>query len=292
MNRSLAALGLDDVAAERPLVYPGRPATQPSLLAQDELLPLDVRPARLGAWQAEQGGTLDDVLMAHGQTPAGRRHPVIAVGSNASPGQVRHKLLRLGLPVFVPMVPVRVEGIGVGCSGHISPAGYVAATPVVAPGTTTTLVVTWLDGRQLKAVDDTEFPDYRRAVLPGEEFAMTMPSGERLSGAYIYFSAHGTLAPVGGRPLPGGGDQAAILAGLLGRSPRLHELLGPDPESWVERAGGDTGTRARGTTLFGEEGWVLPPDDFVPYLDESDTLRRYDDLPPLPGSLPSGSGTG
>ncbi|WP_372347177.1 hypothetical protein [Streptomyces sp. KL116D] len=43
--------------------------------------------------------------------------------------------------------------------------------------------MTWLDATQLKAVDDTEFPDYRRAILPGGDFEMTMPSGERLSGA-------------------------------------------------------------------------------------------------------------
>ncbi len=69
-----------------------------------------------------------------------------------------------------------------------------AGTPYVDPRAETTLVVTWLDSTQLKAVDDTEFPDYRRAILPGDAFAMTMPSGERLGGAYIYFSAHGVLA--------------------------------------------------------------------------------------------------
>ncbi|WP_329115818.1 hypothetical protein [Streptomyces sp. NBC_01353] len=292
MDRSLAALGLDDVAVERPLIYPGRPVTEPSLLLDDELLPLDVRATRLGDWSVDQGGRLDEVLMLHGQEPVGRRHPVISVGSNASPGQVRHKLRRLNLPVFVPMVPVRVGGIGVGCSGHISPAGYVAGTPFVDHTARTTLVVTWLDARQLKAVDDTEFPDYRRAFLPGDLFDMTMPSRERLSGAYIYFSAHGVLAPDGTRPVPGGGDQATLLDGLLTGSSRLRELLGPDAASWVDRAGQDQGTRAHGTTIFGEEGWVLPQTDFLPYLDESAELRPYDDLPPLQGSLPNRTGNG
>lgn len=143
------------------------------------------------------------------------------------------------------MVPVRVHGIGVGCSGHISPAGYVAGTPYVDPRAETTLVVTWLDSTQLKAVDDTEFPDYRRAILPGDAFAMTMPSGERLGGAYIYFSAHGVLAdPATGQPRPGGGDQAQLLAALLAGSARLRELLGPDPATWVRRAGADRAARA------------------------------------------------
>ncbi|MFJ6572973.1 hypothetical protein ACIQNU_36765 [Streptomyces sp. NPDC091292] len=248
-----------------------------------------MRPLRLGEWFVEEQREqqrLDEVLAELGQVAAGRRHPVISVGSNASPGQVAHKLTRLGIPSAVPMVPVRVRGIGVGCSGHISPAGYVAGTPYVDPDAETTLIVTWLDSTQLKAVDDTEFPDYRRAILPGADFGMTMPSGERLRAAYIYFSAHGVLAdPATGLPRPGGGDQSALLAALLADSPRLRDLLGPDPASWVRAAGADRALRERGTVIFGEEGWVLPQTDFLPYVDDAAELRLYDDLPPLDGSL-------
>ncbi|WP_406273770.1 hypothetical protein OHT93_26310 [Streptomyces sp. NBC_00191] len=288
-DRSLEALGLDDVPAKQPLTYPGRPTTEPSLLTGDELLQLDVRPVRLGDWYVEEKArqqSLDEALSGLGQVVTGRRHPVIAVGSNASPGQVSHKLTRLGIPATVPMVPVRVSGIGVGCSGHISPAGYVAGTPYVERDAETVLVVTWLDSTQLKAVDDTEFPDYRRAILPGDVFEMTMPSGERLGGAYIYFSAHGVLADPGGRPRPGGGDQSELLAALLAASPRLRELLGPDPAAWVRKAGADRALREEGTQIFGDEGWVLPQTDFLPYLDDGAELRLYDDLPPLGDSLP------
>jgi hypothetical protein len=184
------------------------------------------------------------------------------------------------------MVPVRVRGIGVGCSGHISPAGYVAGTPYVERDAETVLVVTWLDSTQLKAVDDTEFPDYRRAILPGDVFEMTMPSGERLGGAYIYFSAHGVLADPDCMPRPGGGDQSELLAALLAASPQLRELLGPDPAAWVRKAGADRALREEGTQIFGDEGWVLPQTDFLPYLDDGTELRLYDDLPPLGDSLP------
>lgn len=285
-DRSLATLGLDDVPAKEPLTYPGRPATEPSLLDGNNLLRLAVRPMRLGSWLLEDEGLLDEELQQRGRATTGRRHPVIAVGSNASPGQVSHKLSRLGLSTTVPMVPVRVEGVGVGCSGHISPAGYVAGTPYVDQHASATLVVAWLDAEQLEAVDATEFPDYRRAILPGSEFPMTMPSGERLSGAYIYFSAHGVLAGPDGAPRPGAGDQAELLAALLSASPRLGELFGPDPASWVKKAGHDQALRALGTQIFGQEGWVLPQTDFLPYLDESAELRLYDDLPPLGNSLP------
>ncbi|WP_434596718.1 hypothetical protein [Streptomyces sp. A5-4] len=116
---------------------------------------------------------------------------------------------------------------------------------------------------------------------------MTMPSGERLGGAYIYFSVHGVLAGPDGAPRPGGGDQSELLAALLASSSRLRDLLGPDPESWVRQAGADRSLREKGTRIFGEEGWVLPQTDFLPYVDDSPVLRLYDDLPALGGSLPS-----
>ncbi|MET7620188.1 hypothetical protein [Streptomyces sp. NPDC005408] len=279
-DRSLEALGPDPVPLKEPLSYPGRPVTEPSLLSGGELLRLYVRPVRLGDWYVDESEeqarqrSVDEVLSGLGQVVTGRRHPVIAVGSNASPGQVGHKLTRLGIPATVPMVPVRVRGIRAGCSGHISAAGYVACTPYADRDAETVLVVTWLDSTQLAAFDDTEFPNYRRALLPGDAFAMTMPSGERLDGAYIYFSAHGVLADPDGTPRPGGGDQSALLAALLAASPRLRELLGPGPAAWVTKAGADRALREEGTRIFAEEGWVLPRTDFLPYADDS--------LPPRP----------
>ena len=66
------------------------------------------------------------------------------------------------------MVPVRVRGIGVGCSAHIGRAGYVATAPYSDPDGRDALVVSWLDAAQLRAVDATEFPNYRRACCPGD----------------------------------------------------------------------------------------------------------------------------
>ncbi|MEV7193269.1 hypothetical protein AB0N81_15915 [Streptomyces sp. NPDC093510] len=263
-DRGLAALGLDGVPALQPLTYPGLPATVPSLLTGAELLELRPRPGGLGAWTVDGAGhgprrSLDDVLAALGQAPVAARLPVLAVGSNASPGQLSHKLTRRGVPGTVPMVPVRLRGLGVGCSAHIGRAGYVAAAPFAAPSARTTLVVSWLDAAQLPAVDATELLNYRRVPLPGDAYGMTLPSGEPLDGAYVYVSARGILAdPVTGLPRPGGGDQAALLDALLDASPLLRELLGPDAATWVRRAAADPELRARGTRLFTDEGWVLP----------------------------------
>ncbi|MBH1933709.1 hypothetical protein I5Q34_05270 [Streptomyces sp. AV19] len=257
-GRRLRDLGLHSVPFLRPLDYPGRPAPEPCLLCGDELLPLRAGPGPLGTWPVPGGaGTLDAVLGALGAPPAGGRHPVVAVGSNASPAQIGHKLAGAGLPAVVPMVPVTVRGVGVGCSAHIGRAGYVAAAPYADPEAGRRLVVGWLDAAQLAVVDASEV-HYRRVLLPGAAYPMTLPSGPRLGGAYAYVSRHGVLLdPATGRPRPGGGDQAALLRALLAASPRLRALLGPDPASWTERARSDDAVREEGARIFAAEGWVL-----------------------------------
>ncbi|WP_369262230.1 hypothetical protein [Streptomyces sp. R35] len=291
-DRSIEALGYTDVPALQPLTYPGRVIDEPVLLSGKELLALGVQPRRLGAWTVRSSvasgeETLDAALERLGQASVGDRYPVVSVGSNAAPGQVSHKFDRIGVPDEMPMIPVRVRGIKVGLSAHISPAGYVAAAPYMDPAAETPLVVTWLDAAQLKVVDDTEFPGYRRALLPGDVFPMTMPSGERLGAAYIYFSAYGVLADPNGSPRAGGGDQATLLRELLADSTALRELLGPDPETWVRRAGSAEATRHRGTRIFREEGWLTEQPEFLPYESDDSELKLYDDLPPRDDSLPN-----
>ncbi|MGW3426850.1 hypothetical protein ACWDHW_02660 [Streptomyces melanosporofaciens] len=274
-DRTLPTLGFADTPAKHPLTYPGRPITRPTLLTAGELWELTPTPGgRLGTWTVdtdpgagptENPEPLDTLLTALGHPPTPHRHPVIAVGSNASPAQLHHKLSRPGHPATVPMVPVDVHGIAVGCSAHIGRYGYVASAPYTAPGARTPLVIGWLDTEQLAAVDATEYPNYRRVLLPGTEYPMVMPSGERLGGAYLYVGERGVLMSPDGteRPLPGGGDQSALLTRLLAGSPRLRELLGPDSGTWVARAAADPAVRTSGTRIFQEEGWALPQSDLL-----------------------------
>ncbi|KNB50435.1 hypothetical protein [Streptomyces caatingaensis] len=258
-GRRLRDLGLHSVPLRRPLDYPGRPVREACLLRGDELLPLRAREGALGTWRVVDGGAtgeLDGVLEALGAAPAGRRHPVVAVGSNASPAQIAHKLGTAGVPAVVPMVPVTVRGIGVGCSAHIGRAGYVAAAPYADPDAERPLVVGWLDPAQMAVVDASEV-HYRRVLLPGAAYPMTPPAGPRLGGAYVYVSRHGVLLdPATGRPRPGGGDQSALLRALLAASPRLRALLGPDPAAWIRRARNEDAVRELGARIFAEEGWV------------------------------------
>ncbi|MGY0018722.1 hypothetical protein [Streptomyces sp. cg35] len=239
--RTLASLGYDTVPALAPLSYPGRPVPAPSLLLGDELLDLDVRDPDPARWTVAGRGPLDDVLAGTGLPGTSARTPVLAVGSNASPAQVAYKLGRLGPPVAVPMVPLRVRGVGIGCSAHIGRNGYVAAAPYVAPGEERTLVVSWLDAAQLAAVDATELPNYRRTPL----------ADAPLPGIQLYVSEHGVLHDPGtGAPRPGGGDQAELLSTLMAGSAALRALLGPTPADWVRRAAASADVRERGTRLL------------------------------------------
>ncbi|MHB9758785.1 hypothetical protein ACYBSK_30790 [Streptomyces sp. BYX5S] len=231
-SRTLALLGYDTVPALVPLSYPGRPVTAPSLLLGDRLLDLDVE-RELPRWSAD-------------------RTPVLAVGSNASPAQVAHKLDRLGLEVAVPMVPVTVRGIGVGCSAHIGRNGYVAAAPYPDPGAERSLVVSWLDAAQLKAVDATELPNYRRVPVPGAP----------VPGLQMYVGEHGVLVdPATGSPRAGGVDQAGLLSALMAASAELAALLGPTPRDWVRRAVASPSVRERGTRLL-RAGGTTPSGPF------------------------------
>jgi hypothetical protein len=138
-HRTLEALGLADAPRDHPLTCPGAWPTDSGLLDGDLLSPLD----RL---------TFPD------------RTPVLAVGSNACPGQLRHRPRESRTSSPIPMVKARVTGIDVGVSGHVGRMGYVSASPVNAPGVTREFFL-WLDDDRLAAVDATE-PNFDRSACP------------------------------------------------------------------------------------------------------------------------------
>ncbi|MFF4834128.1 hypothetical protein [Streptomyces sp. NPDC001315] len=234
-DRTLEALGLAEAPRDHPLSYPGAWPEASGLLVGDRLLPLD----RL---------THDD------------RTPVLAVGSNACPGQLRHKMAEFGITSPVPMVRTRVTGIDVGVSAHVSRLGYISASPFDAPGTVRDLFVIWLDAEQLAVVDASEgvpLPDgnFHRAWLPGPEVRIELETGEPLPGAYVYVNRHGVLhngtnAP---RRHPG---QRELITELLLDSARLRKLFGVTAEDFCARARADAALCARGTRLLVEEQLV------------------------------------
>ncbi|WP_432198758.1 hypothetical protein [Streptomyces sp. bgisy027] len=234
-DRSLKALGLADAPRDHPLLYPGTWPSDSGLLDGDRLLPLD-------------------------RLVYDNRVPVLAVGSNACPGQLRHKMDEFDLVSPLPMVKARVTGLDVGVSAHVSRMGYVSASPFQAPGHVRELFLTWLDDEQLAVVDASEGVrapkgHYGRAWLPAPDVRIELADGTALPGAFAYVNRHGVLHDGTGAPRTHPG-QCALLTELLVGSPRLRELFGVTPEEFCARARADAGLCERGTRLFAAEKLV------------------------------------
>ncbi|GHA75835.1 hypothetical protein GCM10010330_31340 [Streptomyces tendae] len=235
-DRTLRALGLAGVPREEPLLYPGAWPRESGLLDGDRLLPLD-RPV----YDEEDG-----------------RVPVLAIGSNASPGQLRHKMAEFGIDSPIPMVRSRVTGLDIGVSAHVSRMGYVSASPVGAPGTVRELFVLWLDAEQLAVIDASEgVPmaggNFDRVWLPAPDVRVEPGDGSVLRGAYAYVNRHGVLHDGTGAPRRHPGAQRPLITELLHGSAALRELFGATPEEFCARARADRRLCDRGTRLFAEE---------------------------------------
>lgn len=234
-GRTLEELGLAVAPREEPLSYPGAWPEESGLLVGGRMLPLNRHDTFEG------------------------RVPVLAVGSNACPGQLRHKMAEFGITTPIPMVKARVTGLDVGVSAHVSLMGYVSASPFNAPGTVRELFLTWLDPEQLAVVDASEgvmspTGAYDRAWLPSGDVRVEpeLDSGRPLRGAYVYVNRRGVLHN-GDRAPRRHRDQRSLLTELLVSTPRLRELFGVTPEEFCARARLDRRLCARGTRLFAEE---------------------------------------
>jgi hypothetical protein len=228
---------LDPIAA--PLTYPGATPGGSAVLVT-EINVLDVRPSRttpLGEWRVRLSGedwALDQVLLEYEAVPIAGRIPVLAVGSNAAPAQVRRKLATRGRATAVPITAVKVDGLSVGVSAHVSKAGYVPATPVRDPSSKNLLMwVTWLAQDQLLTMDETE-PNYDRIRVP-RFCSIRLTSGQVVSECWLYVSRHGYLIGPSGEPRKLI-DQAGLISSLLAEFPGLAELAGTSPKEWVSRA--------------------------------------------------------
>ncbi|MGB5951767.1 MAG: hypothetical protein WBG57_04525, partial [Ornithinimicrobium sp.] len=129
------------------------------------------------------------------------RVPVLAVGSNASPGVLGDKLNALvgaGRPL-VHVEVCRVTHLSVGHSAHLSRTGFVAAAPFRS-GDDAAYSLAWLTPEQVDALDATE-PNYDRLPLPEDCQAHAERTGEVMAAATLYVSQHGVLGQRG-KPVP------------------------------------------------------------------------------------------
>jgi hypothetical protein len=230
-----------------PLTYPGRTPEGPAALMAGERL-FEVRPVA-GHWLVDDR-PLETVLAELGATPLPARHPVLAVGSNTCPAQLRRKFS--GTSPVVPMMAVRVRGIAVGASAHISRPGYVPATPIPDPAADSPLWVIWPDDAQLVVLDATE-PNYHRIQVP---VPVILPSSSTpLPDCGIYVSRHGYLTNTGGTPRRLG-TQTELLSGLIRDIPSLAGLAGLNPAAIAKAARNSADLRDRIRELFRTEELV------------------------------------
>lgn len=229
-----------------PLTYPGRLPEDSGLLTGDGFVTLR---------EAAGRPPFDDVLHRAGRLPLGERTPVLAVGSNAAPAQLRRKLTGRADTV-VPMTYARVSGLVPGVSAHVSRPGYVPAAPLLAPGESARLIVLWLDEAQTAAVDRTE-PNYRRVRLPAT-VAVSVPGLGRLGACDVYAGRHGCLAGPRGAALRLAA-QPVLIAGLLADSPALARMSGARTAAeFVASARRSAALRDRVRDLWRRTGRVLP----------------------------------
>lgn len=277
---TLAALGLATAALHRPLSYPGRMPPwsalqvdaalfrlRPSRRASSEVLSADVEVDVPAAGLGPGGGArlaIDEALAALGSAPLAQRTPLVAVGSNASPGQLRRKFERAGIPAVVPLVWARVTGVQVAHSAHVSAPGYVPAAPVASPGTTARCLMVWVDPVQLACLDATEVSNYRRVPMPEDlEVTLELPDHPRPQGCAMYLTRRGVLtaSALGGhgpwsRAGPGLLGQPRLIAALLARSDALERLVGSSVDAFVRSCRASTAVRREVRRILVVEGWV------------------------------------
>lgn len=225
-----------------PWAYPGTASEHTGLLDGERFL------------AAADPAMLESLLARAGAAPISDRHLVLAVGSNASPAVMRRKLERGGVSTVVPFVEVAVTGIAVGHSAHVSPPGYIPATPYGDATSAVTLMATLLDDAQQERVDVTE-PKYRRRLIDGDSCQFSLEGLGCPDAVWLYESVCGVLtAPDGPVPL----TEQRRLIGLLRQSmDGWGDLVGEGTgEEVALRLAADPGLREASREHFARAGWA------------------------------------
>jgi hypothetical protein len=117
------------------------------------------------------------------------RVPMIAVGSNQSPDQLRRKFNGQG-GIVIPAQRGRLHDFDVVFAAHISSYGSVPATLQASPGTSVALFVLWLDEAALARMHATE-GNYTYDRLTG--LRLDLEGGTTLTEAFVYSAKIGCL---------------------------------------------------------------------------------------------------
>jgi hypothetical protein len=195
---------IDNSSQLDPLLYPWDPPEVSGVMDGDDFLPLEL------------AAGLDRALVEADAAPLESRSMVVSIGSNSSADVMRRKFANYHQSVssVLPLVRGQLRNIAIGHSAHVSKAGYIAAAPYPRTGECTTVWVSWLDERQLIALDETE-PNYRRILLDGEAYPLEVGLGEFPEDFSLFTSRWGVLTDGDGEKLPFL-DQPALFGLLAG----------------------------------------------------------------------------
>lgn len=260
------------------LAYPGGWPSQSVLLTHDSEFTLVLQsgrrlgPTRVLGWSTSSSSRgsltsptdvpLNYALVQMNVPKVNERVPVLAIGSNATPEDIRRRFSMAGVSSVLPMSEAKVEGLAVGFAADVARGGYLPATPIVGAGLTSTLFVLWLDPRQLVTLDAAE-ATHQRVLLPastpdGEGVQVVLGSGEVLGACYAYVSCQGCLAGDDGRPRPFN-DQMSVIDSLVTTSPAVRKLLGQRSATWARRiVEPEIADSLR--DIFRAEGWIVEQD--------------------------------
>jgi len=256
---TLADLGLESSPHANPLSYPGAIPDRSGLLVDDwftELRSVEDRP--VGSYTVDPNGggpvpaapnpleplSLDQALAALDVTGVADRHPLLAVGSNAAPAQIRSKFDRCGITTALPMLRCTVDGWRRTILAHVSIPGYLPITVEPDPRARSLSVSLLLcDDEQLGAIDATE-PNYRRLIAADSE-PLTLDSGERLCGYLVYVGVRGSVRAADGSIMEFTTQERAIAGVHSLLSDELRAECGPDARSFVTATAGSPALRDR-----------------------------------------------
>jgi hypothetical protein len=190
---------------------------------------------------------------AVGAWAAGRR-PILAVGSNAAPDQLRRKFATFPGDRHVVAVAVEVRGHDVVYAARVTAYGAVPATLVRCPAATVAVWALLLTPGQLLHLDGTESLGQGYDLAAVEARAVGLPGGSPLDDVVVTGGAVGCYVAVRGPMLVGAAPVALAAVRASGRAwramtegevlARLGAATGLGVAGFVGRALGDARFRA------------------------------------------------
>lgn len=144
-----------------------------------------------GAWPQDSCVVTFDEVIPMAGIPE-HAVPVLAVGSNASPAQLRHKFLDSPDLLWMPMSRAQVIGVTVAYVPWQIWYGACPATALVDPTSELDLMVQWIAPEQMEVLDESE-TGYTRTWLTPEDGVEVRVDGELLEGVYAYVADSGPL---------------------------------------------------------------------------------------------------